>query len=169
MLESQLGLSIWTLITFGVALFILWKYAFGPIQRVIDERRAAMQNSMDVAEEARVEASRLLEEYKATLAKVRSEAEEILERSRTTGEHAKAEILADARAQADRILAQANEQIERDTRAALRDLKGQIADLTAMATEKVVVRSLSEEDQVRLINEALAELNVEELGLENKG
>ena len=51
MLESQLGLSIWTLITFGVALFILWKYAFGPIQRVIDERRAAMQNSMDVAEQ----------------------------------------------------------------------------------------------------------------------
>ena len=169
MLESQLGLSIWTLITFGVALFVLWKYAFGPIQRVIDERRAAMQNSMDVAEEARAEASRLLEEYKTTLAKVRGEAEEILERSRTTGEHAKAEILADARAQADRILTQAHEQIERDTRAALRDLKGQIADLTAMATEKVVVRSLSEDDQVRLINEALAELNVEELGLENKG
>ena len=86
MLESQLGLSIWTLITFGVALFILWKYAFGPIQRVIDERRAAMQNSMDVAEEARAEASRLLEEYKTTLAKVRGEAEEILERSRTTGD-----------------------------------------------------------------------------------
>ncbi|MEZ5124683.1 MAG: F0F1 ATP synthase subunit B [Thermoleophilia bacterium] len=169
MLESQLGLSIWTLITFLVALFILWKYAFGPIQRVLDERRANIQNSMDVAEETRAEAQRLLEEYKATLAKVRSESEEILERSRTTGEHAKAEILAEARAQSDRILTQANEQIERDTRAALRDLKGQIADLTAMATEKVTLRSLSEDDQVRLINEALAELKVEELGLESKG
>jgi F-type H+-transporting ATPase subunit b len=169
MLESQLGLSIWTLITFLVAVFVLWKYAFGPLQRVIDERRANIQNSMDVAEETRVEATRLLEEYKATLAKVRGEAEEILERSRTTGEHAKAEILAEARVQADRILTQAHEQIERDTRAALRDLKGQIADLTAMATEKVTVRSLSEADQARLIDEALSELKIEELGLESKG
>lgn len=169
MLESQLGLSIWTLITFVIAVFVLWKYAFGPIQRVIDERRASIQNSMDVAEETRIEAARLLEEYKATLAKVRSEAEEILERSRTTGESAKAEIMAEARTQADRVLTQANEQIDRDTKAALRELKGQIADLTALATEKVTVRSLTEADQARLIDEALAELRVEELGLENKG
>ena len=141
----------------------------GPLQRVIDERRAGIQNSMDVAEETRAEAARLLEEYKATLARVRTEAEEILERSRVTGEHAKSEILADARTQADRILAQAHDQIERDTRAALRDLKGQIADLTAMATEKVTLRSLTEADQRRLIDEALSELKIEELGLESKG
>jgi F-type H+-transporting ATPase subunit b len=169
MLNEQWGLIPWTLITFGVSLFILWKYAFGPLQRVIDERRAGIQNSMDVAEETRAEAARLLEEYKATLAKVRTEAEEILERSRVTGEHTKSEILADARTQADRILAQAHDQIERDTRAALRDLKGQIADLTAMATEKVTLRSLTEADQRRLIDEALSELKIEELGLESKG
>lgn len=169
MLNEQWGLIPWTLITFGISVFILWKYAFGPLQRIIDERRAGIQSSMDLAEETRVEAARLLEEYKVTLAKVRSEAEEILERSRTTGEHAKAEILAEARTQSERVLAQAHEQIERDTRAALRELKGQIADLTAMATEKVTMRSLTEADQARLIDEALAELRIEELGLENKG
>lgn len=169
MLDTQLGLSIWTLITFLVALVVLWKFAFKPIQRVIDERRRAIQESMDTAEQTRVEAAAMLDEYKATLAKVRLEAEEIMERSRTTAEHAKAEILADARTQADRVLAQAHDQIERDTRAALRDLKGQIAELTALATEKVAVRSLSDADQARLIDEALAELRVEELGLETKG
>jgi F-type H+-transporting ATPase subunit b len=169
MLNEQWGLIPWTLLTFGISVFILWKYAFGPLQRVIDERRAGIQNSMDVAEETRVEAARLLEEYKVTLAKVRGEAEEILERSRTTGEHAKAEIMAEARTQADRVLAQAHDQIERDTRAALRELKGQIASLTAMATEKVTARSLTEADQSRLIDEALAELRIDELGLETKG
>ena len=97
MLNTQWGLMVWTLITFGIAVFILWKFAFGPLQRIIDERRAGIQESMDVAEETRAEAQRLLDEYKATLAKVRGEAEEILERSRTTGEHAKAEIMAEAR------------------------------------------------------------------------
>jgi F-type H+-transporting ATPase subunit b len=168
MLSVFPGLMIWTLITFGIAVFILWKYAFGPVQKIIDDRRAGIQQSMDVAEETRAEALRLLEEYKETLSKVRGEAEEILSRSHTTGEHAKAELMAEARKQSDRLLAEAHEQIQRDTRAALREIKGQIAELTALATEKVTSRSLSEADQVRLIDEALAELKIDELGLESK-
>ena len=166
MLTIEPGLMIWTLITFGIAVFVLWKYAFGPLQKIIDQRREAIQGSMDTAEETRVEALRLLEEYKATLAKVRGESEEILERSRTTAEHAKSEILTEAKQQSDRILERAHEQIERDTRAALRDIKGQIAELTALATEKVAASSLSAADQQRLIDEALAELDVEKLGAE---
>ena len=165
MLNTEWGLMVWTLITFGIAVFILWKFAFGPLQKIIDERRNGIQESMDVAEETRAEAHRLLDEYKATLVKVRTEAEEILERSRTTGEHAKAEILVAAKAQSERVLVEAHEQIERDTRAALRELKGQIAELTALATEKVAAGSLSAADQERLIDEALAELNVEQLGM----
>lgn len=167
MLNTEWGLMVWTLITFAIAVFVLWKFAFGPIQKLLDERRKAVQDSMDTAEQARAEARRLLEEYEATLAKVRQEAEEILERSRTTGEHAKAELMAEARAQSERLLVQAHEQIERDTRAAVRDLKGQIADLTALATEKVAARGMTAADQRRLIDEALAELNVEQLGREN--
>lgn len=169
MLNTEWGLMVWTLITFGIAVFILWKFAFGPLQRIIDERRAGIQESMDAAEQTRHEAQRLLEEYKATLAEVRGEAEEILERSRTTGEHAKAEIMEEARAQADRVLTKAHEQIDRDTRAAVRDLKAQIAELTALATEKVTTRSLTADDQERLIQEALDELNVDELGMGSKG
>jgi len=122
---------------------------------------------MDAAEQTRAEAHRLLEEYKESLAKVRIESEEILERSRTTGEHAKAELVAEARTQADRVLVQAHDQIERDTRAALRELKGHIAELTALATEKVAAGSLTDADQRRLIDEALAELKVDQLGMEN--
>jgi F-type H+-transporting ATPase subunit b len=166
-LNTEWGLMVWTLITFGIAVFILWKFAFGPLQKIIDERRTGIQESMDVAEETRAEAHRLLEEYKSTLAKVRAEAEDILERSRKTGEHAKAEIMADAKAQSERVLAQAHEQIARDTRAAVRELKGQIAELTALATEKVAASSLTAADQQRLIDEALAELNVDQLGMGN--
>ena len=169
MLNTQWGLMVWTLITFTIAVYILWKFAFGPIQRLLDERRQSVQDSMDAAEQARDEAHRLLDEYKETLAKVRLEAEEILERSRTTGEHAKAELMAEARAQSERVLAQAHDQIERDTRAAVRELKGQIAELTALATEKVAAGSLSGKDQERLIDETLAELKIDQLGMENQG
>jgi F-type H+-transporting ATPase subunit b len=169
MLNLSWGLMVWTFITFGIAVYVLRRYAFGPIQKLIEDRRAAVQESMDAAEQTRHEAQRLLREYEQTLTKVRAEAEEILERSRATGDHAKAEILEEARAQADRVLSQAHEQIDRDTRAAVRDLKAQIAELTALATEKVTTRSLTPADQERLIEEALAELDLDQLGMGSKG
>jgi len=168
MLVPEPGLMIWTLITFAVAVFVLSALAFKPLQRAIDARRQGIQDSVDAAEETRAEALRLLEEYKATLAKVRGESEEILERTRVTAENAKAEIMAEAKTQSERVLEKAHEQIDRDTRAALRELKGQIAELTALATEKVAASSLSSADQQRLIDEALAELNAEKLGVEGE-
>ncbi len=164
MLNPEWGLMVWTLVTFAVALFVLWKYAFGPLERLLEARRRRVQESMDAAEQTRAEAQRLLEEYKETLARVRAEAEEILARSRATGEAAKAEMLAEARAQSERLLAQAREQIERDTRAAMRDIRAHIADLTALATERVVRVSLGPEEQRRLVEEALAELEARHLG-----
>lgn len=169
MLVPEPGLMIWTLITFVVSVGLLTLLAFKPLQRIIDKRRQKVQDSMDAAEEARVEAQRLLEDYKANLAEVRAESEAILERSRATAEHAKAEIMEDARAQSERIIAQAHEQIQRDTRAALRDVKGEIAELTALATEKVAAGSLNEADQRRLIEEALSGLDAERLGAEGQG
>jgi len=169
MLNTEWGLMIWTFITFGIAVLILWKFAFGPLQRVIDERRARIQESMDAAEETRAEAERLLDEYKQTLAEVRGEAEEILERSRSAGEATKAEILAESRAQAERVVTKAHEQIERETRAALQELKAQVAELTLLATEKVATSSLSDADQRRLIDEALAEIDFDQLKTESNG
>jgi F-type H+-transporting ATPase subunit b len=163
MLNIDWGLMVWTLITFGLAVVILWKYAFGPLQNIIDERRAQIRESLEAAEATRDEAARLLDEYKATLASVRTEAEEILERSRTAGESTRTEIVAEARKQAERTVEKAQEQIEREMRAALKDLKEQIAELTVLATEKVVGKSLTGADQRRLLDEALRDLKLDEL------
>ena len=164
MLNSQPGLMIWTLITFAIAVFVLWRYAFGPLQRIMDERRQGIQESITAAEETRAEAARLLEEYKETLTKVRGEAEEILERSRQAGESVKSEIMAEAKEQAERTLARAHEQIERDTRAAVQQIKTQVADLTLLAAEKVATRSLTDADHRRLIEEALREVDARGAG-----
>lgn len=159
MLNIDPGLMLWTLITFAIAVFILWRYAFGPLQRIIDERRARIRESFEAAEETRSEAQRLLAEYKESLARVRGEAEDILDRARKAGESTKAEILAEAKAQSDRRVEQARQQIERDTRTALREIKTQVADLALMAAEKVTTRSLTDADHQRLIDEALKDID----------
>jgi F-type H+-transporting ATPase subunit b len=156
---------IWTAITFGIAVFVLWRFAFGPLQKVIDERRARIAESLETAEETRAEAVRLLNEYRETLGSVRAEAEEILERSRKAGDTTKAEILDEARRQAQRTVEKAQEQLERDVRVALQELKGEIAGLTLLATEHVVGKSLDDDDHRRLIDEALRAANLDDLEL----
>ncbi|HJW76798.1 MAG TPA: F0F1 ATP synthase subunit B [Thermoleophilia bacterium] len=167
MLSINPGLMVWTLICFSVSVLILWKFAFGPLQRLLDERRGRIQASLDTAEETRAEALRLLEEYKQTLTKVRGEAEEILERARASGETTKVEILAEAKAQADRRLEQARQQIERDTRAALQDIKAQVADLALLAAEKVTAKSLTDDDHRRLVEDALKDVDLSGVGTRN--
>ena len=151
------------LITFGIALFVLWRFAFGPIQKLIDERRAHISESIETADETRAEAARLLAEYRETLASVRAEAEDILERSRKAGDTTKAEIVEEARRQAQRTVEKAQEQLERDVHAALQELKGEIAGLTLLATEQVVGKSLDDEDHRRLVDEALRAANLDDL------
>ena len=73
MLNTEWGLMVWTLITFGIALFVLWKFAFGPIQRIIDERRVDIQGSMDAAEETRAEAQRLAGAVTVAMARLAGE------------------------------------------------------------------------------------------------
>ena len=165
MLSINPGLMIWTAITFGIAVFVLWRFAFGPLQKVIDERRARIAESLETAEETRAEAVRLLNEYREPLGSVRAEAEEILERSRKAGDTTKAEILDEARRQAQRTVEKAQEQLERDVRVALQELKGEIAGLTLLATEHVVGKSLDDDDHRRLIDEALRAANLDDLEL----
>lgn len=163
MLEPHPGLMIWTAITFGLAVFILWRYAFGPLQQIIDQRRAQVRASIENAEATRDEAARLLDEYQQTLASVRAEADEIRESSRKAGETTRGEIVDEARRQAERTVAKAQEQIEREMRAALKELKQELADLTLLATERVIGTSLSAADHKRLIDEALAEITADDL------
>jgi F-type H+-transporting ATPase subunit b len=165
MLTIDWGLMVWTLITFGLAVAILWKYAFGPLQRVMDERREQIRESLEAAEATRDEAARMLAEYQTTLASVRAEAEDILERSRKAGDETKAEIVDEARKQAQRTLDKAQAQIERETRAALAEMKKEVAGLTLAATERVVGKSLDDDDHRRLIDEALAAANLDDLQL----
>jgi len=163
MLSISPGLMLWTAITFAIAVFILWRFAFGPVQKLIDDRRTQVRESIETAESTRDEAARLLAEYKETLASVRAEAEEILERSRKAGETTRSEIVDEARRQAQRTVEQAQEQIERDVRGALQQLKGELASLTLAATEQVVSKSLDDADHRRLIDEALKAANLDDL------
>jgi|SRR5215208_1226468 len=163
LVSPELGLMIWALLAFGATLFLLNKLAFPRIAEALDRRRTAIEESIEAANRAKQEADELLEEYRARLREAREQADDIVTRARRAADNLADETKAAASKQREELLAAARRDIEHETRRALDELRKEVADLTVMATEKITRKSLTEEDHRRLIEEALSEVDFEEL------
>ena len=161
--SPSVGLMVWTLLLFGATLFILNKLVFPRIAEALDRRRKAIEDSIEAATRAKTEADELLGEYRARLREAREQAEDIVARARKAADNLADETKAEASKQREELLAAARRDIEHETRRALDDLRREVADITVTATEKITRKSLTEEDHRRLIEEALQEVDFEEL------
>jgi F-type H+-transporting ATPase subunit b len=163
LVTPNVGLMIWTLLAFGITLYILWKLAFPRIAEALDRRQRAIEESIDVAERTKTEAEELLAEYRERLQEARAQAEEIVARARKAGEVFESESKADAQRQREELMEQAKRDIENATRRAIQEIRNEVADLTVLATEKVTRKTLTDDDQRRLVEEALSELDFDQL------
>jgi F-type H+-transporting ATPase subunit b len=168
LVTPDVGLMVWTLVVFGLTLYFLWKVAFPRIAEALDKRQRAIEDSIDAAERTRREADQLLAEYRERLSEARSQADEIVTRARRTGEAAENEIVADARTKREEMMAQTRREIEAETRRAIQQIRAEVADLTIAATEKVTRKTLDSNDQRRLVDEALSELDFASLSGEER-
>jgi F-type H+-transporting ATPase subunit b len=159
LIEVVPGLMIWTLICFGIAFFILRKYAFGPIQKTIDARRDRIRQAVEEADNARNEARELLEQNRAILAQARNESADILAEARKVAEAQMARAKEEAEAERLRRLEDTRKQIEAETARSLDQIRSEVADLTVEATQRVVGKVLDADDQRRLIEEAVEGLD----------
>jgi F-type H+-transporting ATPase subunit b len=162
-----LGLMVWTLIAFGITYVILRKVAFPRIQEALDRRANAIEESIKHAEVTRKEADELLAEYRERLKEAREQADQIVARARKAAETAEREAAEQAREKREELLEQTRRDIEAETRRAIQELRKEVADLTIMATEKVTRKTLSPEDQRKLVEEALSELDFSALSGDN--
>jgi F-type H+-transporting ATPase subunit b len=169
LLEASPGLMIWTLVIFGITLFILKRYVFGPVGQAIEKRRTEISQSIEEAERSRDEATALLEDYRTRLAEARREADSLREQGRKEGERQGQEILSQAHVQRERVLADAETQISAEARSAASGLRDQVATLALLAAEKVSRRSLSDDDHRRLIEEAIEEADLSAVATNGNG
>lgn len=157
------GLMIWVLLVFVVSMWVLKKYAWPPIIEIIDKRQRSIEEQIAASESARVEAERLAQEYRDQLATARAESDEIVGRARRSGEQIERDAVEQGRQTREDLLAQARKDIEAETRRAVDELRNEVAALTVEATAKVTRKSLSDQDQQRLLDEALGEIDFSKL------
>jgi F-type H+-transporting ATPase subunit b len=159
LISPNVGLMIWTLLLFGLSMFVLAKLAFPRISAALDKRQHAIEESIDHAERVRHEADELLDEYRERLKEARAQAEEILGRARKVAETHEREATEEAKAKREQLMEQTRRDIESETRRAIHEIRREVADLTVAATEKVTRKTLTDDDQRRLVEEALSELD----------
>jgi F-type H+-transporting ATPase subunit b len=169
LVSPNLGLMIWTLLVFGITMYVLSKVAFPRIQEALDKRANLIRESIDEAENTREEANKILEEYRGRLKEAREQADDIIARARKTAETTTAEAADQGREKREELLAAARRDIEAETRRSLERIRKEVADLTVLTTEKVTRKALDAADQKRLIEEALAEVDFSSLSGNGKG
>ncbi len=155
------SLIFWELISFGILLWVLSKFALPPILEALETRERKIRDSIDQAEQNRASAEQRLQEYEAKLRGAAQEGEAILAEARNKAQRMLEENEQRLRAESERIKAEATQEIERERRKALEDIRGEAADLALLVAEKVLARSLSEEDNRRLAQEALQAVAVD--------
>ena len=169
LVSPNVGIMIWTLVVFGVSLYILNKAVFPRIRDALDKRQHAIEESIDAAEHTREEADQLLADYRERLHEARHQAEEILDRARKTAEVHEREAQNQAQAKREQLLEQTRRDIEAETRRSIDEIRRAVTELTVMATEQVTRKVLTEEDQRRLVDEALGGLDFSALTPRGQG
>ncbi len=153
------GLMIWTIVCFLITLYVLKRFAFGPIQTAIDERRERVRKSLEEADHAREEAKRLLEEHRKLFASAQTDAEQILSEARRIADANERRMREELEQDRQRRLEETRKQIDAETRRALEQIRLEVVDLSLLAATKVTKKSLDDADHKRLIDEAVGELD----------
>jgi F-type H+-transporting ATPase subunit b len=161
------GLMVWTILTFLIVLWVLRRFAFGRIQGMIDQRRDRIREALDEADKARQEARELRELVRKEREEAKVERERILDESRR-----QAQVQLDqARTTADTDLKERleknREELEAENARLREQIRRDVVELTLLAAEKVTGKVLDEDDQRRLIDETVAEVDVKRIASEN--
>lgn len=158
LITPRFGLMFWTLLTFVLLLFLLKRFAWGPLISAIDAREQSIREDLDQAKTQRDEAATLVEEHKQMIQAARRERAEAVAAGQQDAERIKAEIVEEGRQQREQLLRQAREQIAAETRQAKSELRSTVADLTVQAAEKLLRKNLDGGTQRQLVEDYLADL-----------
>jgi F-type H+-transporting ATPase subunit b len=158
LLSLDTTLLVSTFVLFIVFAWVLGKFAWGPLLKIVDDREQTIRTSVETAEKAAAEAKETLAQHQEMLRGAGREREEILARALKEAETARLELVEKARSDAEHIVERAREQIERDKTQAIADLRGQVADIAVEAASKIVKSSLTPEAQKKLVDDYITSL-----------
>jgi len=152
------GLTIWTLIVFGILVLVLWRFGWPAILKSVEEREARIAKQLADAEKANAEAARLLEQHRQALATAKAEAQDLMAKAKLVAQKEREQLLAKTREEQEQLLERARREIEAEKEKAILALRAEAVDLSIAAASKLVEANLDSDANRRLVLEYLAGL-----------
>ena len=157
-MEISPSTVIFAMINFAILVVGLKVFLYKPVCNMLDSRREEVINNLNSAEEAKLEAQKLKDEYAAQIQNARAEAQDIINQAAKIGEQTKADIVSEAREEASRLTAKAQAEIAREKTEALNEIRNEIADLAVLAASKVVGKTIDVADHQNMVNDFVKEV-----------
>jgi F-type H+-transporting ATPase subunit b len=156
--SGDVGNALWTVVIFVLVVLVLGKFAWGPILDQLKTREKFIHDALSSAKQQREAAEATLKEYGEKLRAARAEADAIIAQSRGDAERLREEMRQKAKGEAETIVQNAERQIRLETGRALQQIRHEAADLSVMIASKLIQRNLSKEDNEKLIEDALRQV-----------
>lgn len=156
--DINTGLSFWTLVVFAILVFVLGKFAWGPILGAVEAREQGIQSALDEAASRNEEAARLLAEHKEQLADARRQANELIAEGKAAGDTVRRDIEEKAREEAQAIVERARAEIVRERDAAIDMLRKESVDLALAAASHLMHENLDQAKDRQLVERYLSEM-----------
>ena len=160
LVQPDPGLFIWTIITFLVLLALMAKFAWKPLLQALEGRQERIRRALEDADKARQELERLQQESAKIMQQARIEAESIVAQTRADADRLREELKQKAKEEADNILRNAQQQIQLQTRQAIQQIRHEVADIAVLLASKLLERNLAKEDNARLIDDTLKQIEM---------
>ena len=151
-------------INFLFLVFVLAKFAYKPVAKMMEERKNKIASDLEAAEKARTDAEAIQKECAEKLAAARQEAAAIIEEATKDAQAIRDKAVADTRAEQDKIVADAKAAIANDKKAAMDDVRAQVVDLAMAAAGKIITKNIDNKENERLVNDFINQLDKEKLG-----
>jgi F-type H+-transporting ATPase subunit b len=155
LLKVDPGLLIWTLFTFILLLLILWKAAWKPLIGALDARAERVRSDIENAEKTRLDAEKVLVQYKEMMANAKEESAKIISLSKIEAEKVKNEIIEKASLESKAIVDRAKNEINLAKENALADIKSEIVILSTDIASKIIRKNINVDDQKTIVKETL--------------
>jgi F-type H+-transporting ATPase subunit b len=143
------------LVNFAIVLFVLKRYAYGPVLKMMEERSDKIEKGIADAENAGKKLTEITEKEKEVLVEARKQAQEIIAKAEATAIKSKEEIIVEAKSQSEKILADSAKKIEQEKNQMMQEVKGQIAELVVAATGKIIDEKIDSQKDADLIAKAI--------------
>jgi F-type H+-transporting ATPase subunit b len=157
-MKPDTGVMVWTLIIFAVLMFVLSRYAFGPLTRAVEARERALQEAIDAAQADRDAAAKLLAEHQAQIETARGEAQKLIADGRGVAEKMRTDLLDQTRKEQQDMLERARRDIESEKDKAIAQLRREAVDLALAGASKVIEQNLESQKNRQLVENYLSSI-----------